>query len=121
MKLVFKNYLSMYPGMVMFLSVDNHDKVLSYKFFAHFKKLNTEWNSMEPTTVRYICLAGYPPPPPPPSAPPGLKYILQKGLKTRPPPPSLCVVKAGRNLLNEEITPLLPTGIDERCCQTISN
>ncbi len=31
------------------------------------------------------------------------------------------VEKAGRNHLNEEITPLLPTGIGERCSQTISN
>jgi hypothetical protein len=30
-------------------------------------------------------------------------------------------VKAGRNNLNEEITPLLPTGIGERYSQTISN
>ena len=31
----------------------------------------------------------------------------------------LRVVKAGRNHLNEEITPLLPTGIGERYSQTI--
>jgi hypothetical protein len=37
------------------------------------------------------------------------------------PPPSLRVAKAGRNNLNEEITPLLPTEIGERCSQTISN
>ncbi len=33
----------------------------------------------------------------------------------------LRVAKAGRNHLNEEITPLLPTGIGERDSQTISN
>jgi hypothetical protein len=33
----------------------------------------------------------------------------------------LRVAKAGRNHLNEEITPLLPTGIGERYSQTISN
>jgi hypothetical protein len=33
----------------------------------------------------------------------------------RPPPPFLLrVAEAGRNLLNEEITPLLPSGIGER-------
>ncbi len=36
------------------------------------------------------------------------------------PPPSTCS-KAGRNHLNKEITPLLPTGIGEKCNQTISN
>jgi hypothetical protein len=30
-----------------------------------------------------------------------------------PPPPFLCVAKTGRNHLNEEITPLLPTGIGQ--------
>ncbi len=40
----------------------------------------------------------------------------------RPPPPLLQhVAAAGKNNLNEEITPLLPTGIGERYCQTISN
>ncbi len=29
-------------------------------------------------------------------------------------PPPLCVAKTGRNNLNEEFTPLLPTGIGER-------
>jgi hypothetical protein len=38
-----------------------------------------------------------------------------------PTPPPLRVAKAGRNHLNEEITPLLPTGIGERYSQTISN
>jgi hypothetical protein len=33
----------------------------------------------------------------------------------------VCVAKIGKNLLNEEITPLLPTGIGERFSQTISN
>ncbi len=36
-------------------------------------------------------------------------------------PPPLHVETAGKNHLNEEITPLLPTGIGERYCQTISN
>jgi hypothetical protein len=31
------------------------------------------------------------------------------------------VAKTGKNHLNEEITPLLPTGIGERFSQTISN
>ncbi len=34
---------------------------------------------------------------------------------------ALSVAKTGRNNLNEEITSLLPTGIGERCSQTISN
>ncbi len=41
----------------------------------------------------------------------------------RPPPPTplpLRVAKAGRNNLNNEITPLLPTWIGERYSQTIS-
>jgi hypothetical protein len=36
-----------------------------------------------------------------------------------PHPPPLRVGKAGRNHLNEEITPLLPTGIGERYSQTM--
>jgi hypothetical protein len=65
---------------------------------------------MEPTTVGYICLAGQ------------LSVYLGSCLQgADPPPPSLCVAKAGGNLLHEEITPLLPNGIDERYCQTISN
>jgi hypothetical protein len=40
----------------------------------------------------------------------------------RPSPPlPLRVATAGNNHLNKEITPLLPTGIGERCSQTISN
>ncbi len=35
--------------------------------------------------------------------------------------PSSTVAKAGRNHLNEEITPLLATGIGERYSQTILN
>ncbi len=31
-----------------------------------------------------------------------------------PSPPPLCVAKTGRNNLNEDSTPLLPTGIGER-------
>jgi hypothetical protein len=38
-----------------------------------------------------------------------------------PPPTSYTRGKAGRNHLNEEITPLLPTGIGERFSQNISN
>jgi hypothetical protein len=38
-----------------------------------------------------------------------------------PLPPSSTRGKAGRNNLNEEITPLLPTGIGQRLSQTISN
>ncbi len=37
------------------------------------------------------------------------------------PPPPLHVATSGKNHLNEEITPLLPTGIDKRYCQTLSN
>ncbi len=47
-----------------------------------------------------------------------------RGLKHKVPTPSplpLRVAKAGGNNLNEEITTLLPTGIGERCSQTISN
>ncbi len=39
----------------------------------------------------------------------------------RLPPLSLHVGMASKNYLNEEITPLLPTGIGERYCETISN
>ncbi len=46
----------------------------------------------------------------------GLRSMLRP-LGADPPPPST----AGKNPLNEEITPLLPTGIDERYSQTISN
>ncbi len=38
-----------------------------------------------------------------------------------PHPPSSTRGKTGRNHLNEEISPLLPTGIGERFSQTISN
>jgi hypothetical protein len=38
-----------------------------------------------------------------------------------PPPLPLHMAKTGRNHLNKEITPLLPTGIGERFSQTISN
>ncbi len=38
-----------------------------------------------------------------------------------PLPLPLRVAKAVRNHLNEEITPLLRTGIGERCSRTISN
>jgi hypothetical protein len=36
-----------------------------------------------------------------------------------PSPLPLRVAKAGKNHLNEEITPILPTGIGERFSQTI--
>ncbi len=39
----------------------------------------------------------------------------------RLPPSPLRVAKTGKNHLNEEITPLFPTGIGERFSQTISN
>ena len=39
----------------------------------------------------------------------------------RPTPPSFMRGKAGRNHLNEEIIPLLLSGIGERFSQTISN
>ncbi len=38
-----------------------------------------------------------------------------------PPSLPLCVATAGKNHLNEEITPFLPTSIGERCSQTILN
>jgi hypothetical protein len=38
-----------------------------------------------------------------------------------PPPLPLQIATAGKNHLNEEITPLLPTGMDERYIQTMSN
>jgi hypothetical protein len=38
-----------------------------------------------------------------------------------PPPPPVRVAKTGKNHMNEEIIPLLPTGIGERFSQTISN
>jgi hypothetical protein len=43
------------------------------------------------------------------------------GCRPTPSPIPLRVAKAGRNILNEEITPLLPTGIGERYSQTVSN
>ncbi len=49
----------------------------------------------------------------------GGQQLVRTGCRT--PPPPLRVAKAGRNHLNEEITPLLPTGIGERYSQTISN
>ncbi len=49
------------------------------------------------------------------------KYA-KHGISTgcRPLLPPLHVAKTDRNNLNEEITPLLPTGIGQRYCQTIS-
>jgi hypothetical protein len=43
-----------------------------------------------------------------------------QGADSLPPPPSMCS-EDRKNHLNEEITPLLPTGIGERFRQTISN
>ncbi len=49
----------------------------------------------------------------------GGQYGVQlQGADSLPPPPR--VAKTGKNHLNEEITPLLPTGIGERFSQTIS-
>jgi hypothetical protein len=49
------------------------------------------------------------------------KPIQARPQGTDPNPPSSTRGKAGRNNLNEEITPLLPTEIGERYNQTISN
>ncbi len=43
------------------------------------------------------------------------------GCRPSPPPPPLQVGMSGKIKLNEGITPLLPTGIGERYCKTISN
>jgi hypothetical protein len=53
------------------------------------------------------------------------KNTVEVGLRIdttgcRPTPP-LHVATAGKNNFNEEITPLLPIGIGELYCQTISN
>jgi hypothetical protein len=50
-----------------------------------------------------------------------LRVLLTGRRLPPPPPPPLRVAKTGENNLNEEITPLLPTGIGERFSQTISN
>jgi hypothetical protein len=59
------------------------------------------------------------------SASPGsrdIEYNTGDSQGCRPPPPrTLLVVTAGKNHLNEEITPLHLTGIGKRCSQTISN
>ncbi len=48
--------------------------------------------------------------------------VITTGCRLPPsPPPPLRVAKTGKNNLNEEITPLLPTGIGERFSQTISD
>jgi hypothetical protein len=50
--------------------------------------------------------------------------FIADGIETQgadPLPPSSKVAKAGRNHLNEQIAPLLPTGIGERYSQIISN
>jgi hypothetical protein len=44
--------------------------------------------------------------------------VIPQGADYLPP---LHVAKTGKNHLNDEITPLLPTGIGERFSQTISN
>jgi hypothetical protein len=49
-----------------------------------------------------------------------LRYI-EEPQGTDPHPPSSTRGKAGRNHLNMETTPLLPTGMSERYSQTISN
>jgi hypothetical protein len=46
--------------------------------------------------------------------------LILFGVELAPIPPSSTVAKAGRNHLNEEIIPLLPTGIGERNTQTKS-
>jgi hypothetical protein len=48
-----------------------------------------------------------------------LTEVVPEGADTLPT--SSTLAKTGRNHLNEEITPLLPIGIGERRCQTISN
>jgi hypothetical protein len=48
-------------------------------------------------------------------------WIRTTGRRLTPPPVPVRVAKTGKNHLNEEITPLLPTGIGERYSQTISN
>jgi hypothetical protein len=50
-----------------------------------------------------------------------LKVGSNHRVPTPPPPLPLPLARACRNHLNEEITPLLPTGIGERYSQTISN
>jgi hypothetical protein len=50
----------------------------------------------------------------------GFEPSLTHSVPTPSPLPQR-VAKASRNHLNEEITPLLPTGMGERCSQTISN
>ncbi len=53
---------------------------------------------------------------------PGTTNTERHYMVPNPPPPlPLRVAKAGTNHLNEESTPLLPTGIGERYSQTISN
>jgi hypothetical protein len=42
-----------------------------------------------------------------------------QGAESLPPP--LRVAKTGKNHMNDEITPLLPTGIGEQYSQTMSN
>jgi hypothetical protein len=57
----------------------------------------------------------------------GAYYVVghTQGADPPPPPPllaiAIAIAMAGKNHLNEEITPLLPTGIGERYSQTISN
>ncbi len=45
---------------------------------------------------------------------PNINSIKPHGADPLPPSSTVCVAKTGRNLLNEEFTPLLPTGIGER-------
>jgi hypothetical protein len=48
-----------------------------------------------------------------------VNWSLTQGGSSQPLPP--LIAKADRNHWNDEITPLLPTGIGERYSQTISN
>ncbi len=51
----------------------------------------------------------------------GVRDRLNLSYRAPTPFPPICVAKKGENHLNEEITPLLPTGIGERYSPTISN
>ncbi len=52
---------------------------------------------------------------------PEFKQLRWKNHSVTTPTPFSTRSDAGKNHLNEEITPLLPTEIDEQYCQTISN
>jgi hypothetical protein len=57
-----------------------------------------------------LSITGFPPPP---------SVLQPQGADSLPLP--LHVTKTSKNNVNEEITPLLPTGTGERFSQTISN